>query len=212
MALAVNGAKTGVVNLVDLINFSNPTAVSITPAQVEFNNLAVYDNTALGKPVGTNTEVNIRSVNGQGFINGSSHPTGFSLFYRRVGLNTGVTSFTNRFAITVNTTWDQLRTAIAAANNQVYDDIKIYEQGVALGTDPIMNTVPPANSGEGNTQVFNLIPVGTTVNSAWVSTSYVYDTTTAAVTGNWQSTDTPLDQNITIRELDGFVPLRLYRH
>jgi hypothetical protein len=206
MALAVNGAKTGVVNLVDLINFSNPTAVSITPAQVEFDTLAVYDNTALGKPVGTNTEVNIRAVNGQGFINGSSHPTGFSLFYRRVGLNTGVTSFTNQFAITVNTTWDQLRTAIAAANNQVYDDIKIYEQGVALGTDPIMNTVPPANSGEGNTQVFNLIPVGTTVNSAWVSTSYVYDTTTAAVTGNWQSTDTPLDQNITIRDLDGFVP------
>ena len=206
MALAVNGAKTGVVNLVDLINFSNPTAVSMTPAQVEFDTLAVYDNTALGKPVGTNTEVNIRAVNGKGFINGSSHPTGFSLFYRRVGLNTGVTSFTNQFAITVNTTWDQLRTAIATANNQVYDDIKIYEQGVALGTDPIMNTVPPANSGEGNTQVFNLIPVGTTVNSAWVSTSYVYDTTTAAVTGNWQSTDTPLDQNITIRELDGFVP------
>jgi T1SS-143 domain-containing protein len=94
----------------------------------------------------------------------------------------------------------------ASATYQVYDDIKIYEQGVALGTDPIMNTVPPANSGEGNTQVFNLIPVGTTVNSAWVSTSYVYDTTTAAVTGNWQSTDTPLYQNITIRELDGFVP------
>ena len=206
MALAVNGAKTGVVNLVDLINFSNPTAVSMTPAQVEFDTLAVYDNTALGKPVGTNTEVNIRAVNGQGFINGSSHPTGFSLFYRRVGLNTGVTSFTNQFAITVNTTWDQLRTAIATANNQVYDDIKIYEQGVALGTDPIMNTVPPANSGEGNTQVFNLIPVGTTVNSAWVSTSYVYDTTTAAVTGNWQSTDTPLDQNIAVRNLDGFVP------
>ena len=206
MALAVNGAKTGVVNLVDLVNFSNPTAVPITASQVEFDTLAVYDNTALEKPAGTNTEVNIRAVNGQGFINGSTHPTGFSLFYRRVGLNTGVTSFTDQFAITVNTSWDQLRTAIATANNQVYDDIKIFEQGVATGADPIMNTVPPANSGEGNTQVFNLIPVGTIVDSAWVSTSYVYDTTTAAVTGNWQSTDTPLDQNITIRDLDGFVP------
>ena len=206
MALAVNGAKTGVVNLVDLVNFSNPTAVPITASQVEFDALAVYDNTQGLKPIGTNTEVNIRAVNGQGFINGSSHPTGFSLFYRRVGLNTGVTSFTDQFAITVHTSWDQLRTAIATANNQVYDDVRIYEQGVALGTDPIMNTVPPANSGEGNTQVFSLIPAGVVVESAWVSTSYVYDTTIALVTGNWQSTDTPMDQNITIRDLDGFVP------
>ena len=206
MALAVNGAKTGVANLIDLVNYSNPTAVQITASQVEFDALAEFDNYGSGKPAGTNTEVNIRAVNGQGFINGSTHPTGFSLFYRRVGLNTGVTSFTDQFAITVNTTWDQLRTAIAAANNQVYDDVKIFEQGVALGTDSIMNTVPPANSGEGNTQVFNLIPVGTTVASAWVSTSYVYDTTTATVTGNWQSTDTPLDQNIAVSDLDGFVP------
>ena len=206
MALAVNGAKTGVANLVDLVNYSNPTAVQITANQVEFDALAVYDNTQGLKPAGTNTEVNIRAVNGQGFINGSSHPTGFSLFYRRVGLNTGVTSFTDQFAITANTTWDQLCTAIATANNQVYDDIKIFEQGVALGADPILNTFQPADSGEGHTQVFNLIPVGTVVDSAWVSTSYVYDTTTATVTGNWQSTDTPLDQNITVRDLDGFVP------
>ena len=206
MALAVNGAKTGVANLVDLVNFSNPTAVPITASQVEFDALAVFGGSVMGKPYGTNTEVNIRAVNGQGFINGSSHPTGFSLFYRRVGLNTGVTSFTDQFAITVNTTWDQLRTAIATANNQVYDDIKISEQGVALGTDPIMNTMQPPDSGEGHTQVFNLIPVGTTVDSAWVSTSYVYDTTTATVTGNWQSTDTPLDQNIAVSDLDGFVP------
>ena len=206
MALAVNGAKTGVANLIDLVNYSNPTAVQITASQVEFDTLAVFGKRGGVKTPGTNTEVNIRAVNGQGFINGSSHPTGFSLFYRRVGLNTGVTSFTDQFAITAMTTWDQLRTAIATANNQVYDDIKIFEQGVALGTDPIMDTVPPANSGEGNTQVFNLIPVGTTVDSAWVSTSYVYDTTTAAVTGNWQSTDTPLDQNIAVSDLDGFVP------
>ena len=206
MALAVNGAKTGVVNLVDLVNFSNPTAVPITASQVEFDALAVFDNSGMGKPLGTNTEVNIRAVNGQGFINGSTHPTGFSLFYRRVGLNTGVTSFTDQFAITANTTWDQLRTAVATANNQVYDDIKIFEQEAALGTDAIYAMLPPPDSGEGHTQVFNLIPVGTVVESAWVSTSYVYDTTTATVTGNWQSTDTPLDQNITIRDLDGFVP------
>ena len=205
MALAVNGAKTGVVNLIDLINYSNPTSVQIAANQVEFDTLAVYNN-AGSKPLGTNTEVNIRAVNGQGFINGSSHPTGFSLFYRRVGLNTGVTSFTDQFAITVNTTWDQLRTAIATANNQVYDDIKIYEQGVALGTDAIYAMLPPPDSGEGHTQTFNLIPAGQLEGSDWVSTSYVYDTTTAAVTGNWQSTDTPLDQNITISDLDGFVP------
>ena len=206
MALAVNGAKTGVANLIDLVNYSNPTAVQITANQVEFDSLAVFDNPGMAKPAGTNTEVNIRAVNGQGFINGSSHPTGFSLFYRRVGLNTGVTNFTDQFAITVNTTWDQLLTAITTANNQVYDDVKIYEQGVALGTDPIMNTYQPADSGEGHTQVFSLIPVGAVVESAWVSTSYVYDTTIATVTGNWQSTDTPMDQNITIRDLDGFVP------
>ena len=206
MALAVNGAKTGVANLIDLVNYSNPTAVQITASQVEFDALAEFDNYGGVKPAGTNTEVNIRAVNGQGFINGSSHPTGFSLFYRRVGLNTGVTSFTDQFAITANTTWDQLCTAIATANNQVYDDIKIFEQGVALGADPILNTFQPADSGEGHTQVFSLIPAGVVVESAWVSTSYVYDTTTATVTGNWQSTDTPLDQNITVRDLDGFVP------
>ena len=205
MALAVNGAKTGVINLIDLINYSNPTSVQIAANQVEFDTLAVYNN-AGSKPLGTNTEVNIRAVNGQGFINGSSHPTGFSLFYRRVGLNTGVTSFTDQFAITVNTTWDQLKTAVATANNMVYDDVKIYEQGVALGTDAIYDMLPPPDSGEGHTQTFNLIPVGQLEGSDWVSTSYVYDTTTAAVTGNWQSTDTPLDQNITVSDLDGFVP------
>ena len=205
MALAVNGAKTGVVNLIDLINYSNPTSVQIAANQVEFDTLAVYNN-AGSKPLGTNTEVNIRAVNGQGFINGSSHPTGFSLFYRRVGLNTGVSSFTDQFAITVNTTWDQLKTAIANANNIVYDDVNIYEQATALGTDAIYAMLPPPDSGEGHTQTFNLYPVGQVVDSAWVSTSYVYDTTTATVTGNWQSTDTPLDQNITVRDLDGFVP------
>ena len=200
MALAVNGAKTGVANLIDLVNYSNPTAVQITANQVEFDALAV---SVTGY---TNTEVNIKAVNGQGFINGSTHPTGFSLFYRRVGLNTGVISFTDQFSITSNTTWDQLKTAVATANNMVYDDVKISEQATALGTDAIYAMLPPPDSGEGHTQTFNLIPVGQDVAGAWVSTSYVYDTTTAAVTGNWQSTDTPLDQNITVRDLDGFVP------
>ena len=205
MALAVNGAKTGVINLIDLINYSNPTSVQIAANQVEFSALAVYNN-AGAKPLGTNTEVNIHAVNGQGFINGSSHPTGFSLFYRRVGLNTGVTSFTDQFAITVNTTWDQLKTAIANANNIVYDDLNIFEQATALGTDVIYDMLPPPDSGEGHTQTFNLIPAGQLEGSDWVSTSYVYDTTTAAVTGNGQSTDTTLDQNITVSDLDGFVP------
>ena len=200
MALAVNGAKTGVANLIDLVNYSNPTAVQITANQVEFDALAVN---VTGY---TNTEVNIKAVNGQGFINGSTHPTGFSLFYRRVGLNTGVSSFTDQFSITSNTTWDQLKTAVTTANNMVYDDVKISEQATALGTDAIYDMLPPPDSGEGHTQTFSLIPVGQDVAGAWVSTSYVYDTTIAAVTGNWQSTDTPLDQNITVRDLDGFVP------
>lgn len=202
MALAVNGAKTGVANLIDLVNFSNPTAVPIAANQVEFNNLAVYG----GGGGSWNTEVNIKAVNGQGFINGSLHPTGFSLYYYRVGLNTGVVSFTDQFSVTSNTTWDQLKTAVATANNMVYDDVKIIEQATALGTDAIYATLPPPDSGEGHTQVFTFIPVGQSVDAAWVSTSYVYDTTTATITGNWQSTDTPLDQNIAIRNLDGFVP------
>ena len=200
MSLAVNGAKTGLANLIDLVNYSNPTAVPIAANQVEFNNLAAY---AGG---GENTEVNIKAVNGQGFINGSLHPTGFSLYYYRVGLNTGVASFTDQFSITSNTTWDQLKTAVATANNMVYDDVKIVEQATALGTDAIYDTLPPPDSGEGHTQVFTFIPVGQDVAGDWVSTSYVYDTTQATVTGNWQSTDTPLDQNIAVRSLDGFVP------
>ena len=201
MALAVNGAKTGLANLIDLVNYSNPTAVPIAANQVEFNNLAVYSGGG-----GQNTEVNIKAVNGQGFINGSLHPTGFSLYYYRVGLNTGVASFTDQFSITSNTTWDQLKTAVATANNMVYDDVNIIEQATALGTDAIFDTLPPPDGGEGHTQTFTLIPVGNDVSGTWVSTSYVYDTTPAAVTGNWQSTDTPLDQNITVRDLDGFVP------
>ena len=206
MALAVNGAKTGVANLIDLVNYSNPTAVQITANQVEFDALAVYDNTAGYKWPGINTEVNIKAVNGQGFINGSTYPTGFSLYYRRVGLNTGVASFTDQFSLTVNTTWDQLKTAVVNANNMVYDDVRILEQGVALGTDEIYAMLPPPDSGEGHTQVFNLIPVGQEVDGAWVSTSYVYDTTPVTITGNWQATDTALADNITIRDLDGFVP------
>jgi hypothetical protein len=81
MSLAVNGAKTGLANLIDLVNYSNPTAVQIAANQVEFNNLAVC---ASG---GANTEVNIKAVNGQGFINGSAHPTGFLLYYNFVLLS-----------------------------------------------------------------------------------------------------------------------------
>ena len=205
MALAVVGAKTGVANLVDLINYTNPTQVQISPNQVEFSALAVYDNSLGYKPIGTNTEVVVKAIDGQGFINGVN-PNGFSLWYRRVGLNTGVTSFTDTASLAVDTTWDQLKTAISNANNIVYGDFNIFEQGVALGTDAIYATLPPADGGEGSTQAFNLIPVGNVVESAWVSSSFVYDTTSAVVTGTWAPTDTPLSDTIVIRNLDGFVP------
>ena len=97
--------------------------------------------------------------------------------------------------------------AIANANNIVIGDYNIFEQGVSLGSDKISVAFPPQDGGEGNTQAFNIIPIGNDVAGTWVSSSYVYDTgSVVAITGLWEATDAPLDTVITNTNLYGFVP------
>ena len=205
MSLAVQGSKTGVANLVALVNYSNPASVQITEAQVTFSDLITNYTNGGGFP--RNTQVRIAAVDGAGFINGPAAENGFNLQYARVGLDTGVTVFTDEFNITVDTTWDQLKTQIANANNIVIGDYNILEQGVSLGSDKISVAFPPEDGGEDNTQAFNIIPIGSDVAGTWVSSSYVYDTgSVVAITGLWEATDAPLDTVITNTDLNGFVP------
>ena len=205
MSLGVQGSSTGVANLVALVNYSNPTSVQITEAQVTFSDLITNYTNVDGFQ--RNTQVRIAAIDGAGFINGPAAENGFNLQLARVGLNTGVTVFTDEFNITVDTTWDQLKTQIANANNIVIGDYIISEQGVSLGSDKISVTFPPEDGGEGNTQDFNIIPIGSDVAGTWVSSSYVYDTgSVVAVTALWEATDAPLDTVIINTNLNGFVP------
>ena len=205
MSLGVQGSSTGVANLVALVNYSNPTSVQITEAQVTFSDLITNYTNVDGFQ--RNTQVRIAAIDGAGFINGPAAENGFNLQLARVGLNTGVTVFTDEFNITVDTTWDQLKTQIANANNIVIGDYIISEQGVSLGSDKISVTFPPADGSEGNTQDFNIIPIGSDVAGTWVSSSYVYDTgSVVAVTALWEATDAPLDTVIINTNLNGFVP------
>ena len=205
MSLGVQGSSTGVANLVALVNYSNPTSVQITEAQVTFSDL-ITNYTNVGG-FARNTQVRMAAVDGAGFINGPAAENGFNLQLARVGLDTGVTVFTDEFNITVDTTWDQLKTQIANANNIVIGDYNIVEQGVSLGSDKISVAFPPVDGSEGNTQAFNIIPIGSDVAGTWVSSSYVYDTgSVVAITGLWEATDAPLDTVITNTNLYGFVP------
>jgi hypothetical protein len=205
MSLGVQGSSTGVANLVALVNYSNPTSVQITEAQVTFSDLITNYTNSDGFP--RNTQVRIAAVDGAGFINGPAAENGFNLQLARVGLDTGVTVFTDEFNITVDTTWDQLKTQIANANNIVIGDYIITEQGVSLGSDKISATFPPVDGSEGNTQDFTIIPIGSDVAGTWVSSSYVYDTgSVVAITGLWEATDAPLDTVIINTDLNGFVP------
>lgn len=205
MSLGVQGSSTGVANLVALVNYSNPTSVQITEAQVTFSDLITNYTNVDGFQ--RNTQVRIAAIDGAGFINGPAAENGFNLQLARVGLDTGVTVFTDEFNITVDTTWDQLKTQIANANNIVIGDYIISEQGVSLGSDKISVTFPPEDGGEGNTQDFNIIPIGSDVAGTWVSSSYVYDTgSVVAVTALWEATDAPLDTVIINTNLNGFVP------
>jgi hypothetical protein len=205
MSLGVQGSSTGVANLVALVNYSNPTSVQITEAQVTFSDLITNYTNVGGFP--RNTQVRIAAVDGAGFINGPAAENGFNLQLARVGLDTGVTVFTDEFNITVDTTWDQLKTQIANANNIVIGDYIITEQGVSLGSDKISATFPPVDGSEGNTQDFTIIPIGSDVAGTWVSSSYVYNTgSVVAITGLWEATDAPLDTVIINTDLNGFVP------
>jgi len=205
MSLGVQGSSTGVANLVALVNYSNPTSVQITEAQVTFSDLITNYTNSGGFP--RNTQVRIAAVDGAGFINGPAAENGFNLQLARVGLDTGVTVFTDEFNITVDTTWDQLKTQIANANNIVIGDYIITEQGVSLGSDKISATFPPVDGSEGNTQDFTIIPIGSDVAGTWVSSSYVYNTgSVVAITGLWEATDAPLDTVIINTDLNGFVP------
>ena len=205
MSLGVQGSSTGVANLVALVNYSNPTSVQITEAQVTFSDLITNYTNVDGFQ--RNTQVRIAAVDGAGFINGPAAENGFNLQLARVGLDTGVTVFTDEFNITVDTTWDQLKTQIANANNIVIGDYIISEQGVSLGSDKISVAFPPEDGGEGNTQAFNIIPIGSDVAGTWVSSSYVYDTgSVVAITALWEATDAPLDTVIINTDLNGFVP------
>jgi hypothetical protein len=205
MSLGVQGSSTGVANLVALVNYSNPTSVQITEAQVTFSDL-ITNYTNVGG-FQRNTQVRIAAVDGAGFINGPAAENGFNLQLARVGLDTGVTVFTDEFNITVDTTWDQLKTQIANANNIVIGDYIITEQGVSLGSDKISVAFPPPDGSEGNTQAFTIIPIGSDVAGTWVSSSYVYNTgSVVAITGLWEATDAPLDTVIINTDLNGFVP------
>ena len=205
MSLGVQGSSTGVANLVALVNYSNPTSVQITEAQVTFSDLITNYTNSDGFQ--RNTQVRIAAVDGAGFINGPAAENGFNLQLARVGLDTGVTVFTDEFNITVDTTWDQLKTQIANANNIVIGDYIITEQGVSLGSDKISATFPPVDGSEGNTQDFTIIPIGSDVAGTWVSSSYVYNTgSVVAITGLWEATDAPLDTVIINTDLNGFVP------
>jgi hypothetical protein len=205
MSLAVQGSSTGVANLVALVNYSNPTSVQITEAQVTFSDLITNYTSSGGFQ--RNTQVRIAAVDGAGFINGPAAENGFNLQLARVGLDTGVTVFTDEFNITVDTTWDQLKTQIANANNIVIGDYIITEQGVSLGSDKISVAFPPVDGSEGNTQDFTIIPIGSDVAGTWVSSSYVYNTgSVVTITGLWEATDAPLDTVIIHTDLNGFVP------
>jgi hypothetical protein len=205
MSLGVQGSSTGVANLVALVNYSNPTSVQITEAQVTFSDLIT--NYSSNGGFQRNTQVRIAAVDGAGFINGPAAENGFNLQLARVGLDTGVTVFTDEFNITVDTTWDQLKTQIANANNIVIGDYIITEQGVSLGSDKISVAFPPVDGSEGNTQDFTIIPIGSDVAGTWVSSSYVYNTgSVVAITGLWEATDAPLDTVIINTDLNGFVP------
>ena len=198
MAFTVTGSLTGAVNLLGLINTTNTS--TITSSQV-----------ALAAPVtltggdidldGRNTSVTVSSVQNQGFIDVDPYNNGVPVKFRRVNVYEGVVTPSTTFTISGSTTWDQLKTSIATANNMVQGDILIsLQQDVAApGTDLIYNEYPPAGGGEGNYINSNVIAV---------DGSYVYvGNSTIAITLEYVPTDTALHTVITTLNLDGFTPV-----
>lgn len=190
----VNGASSGFANLLGLINSSNAT--TITNAQVAF--AAPTELTGGNIDVaGRNTTVVVTSVQNQGFIDVDPFNDGVTVKYRRTAVYEGVSSVVSEFSITAATTWDQLKTSVASANNMVQGDILIDLQGGAAGSALIYDTYPAPGGGEGNF-------VNTNVSAA--ADSFVYHQhTSLAIRLNYEATDTPLHTVITTTDLDGFI-------
>ena len=190
----VNGASSGFANLLSLINSSNAT--TITNAQVAFAPPIELTGGQIDV-AGRNTTVVVTSVQNQGFIDVDPFNDGVTVKYRRTSVAEGVSSIVGDFSITAATTWDQLKTSVAAANNMVQGDIVISLQGAAAGSALIYDTYPPAGGGEGNFINANVAAVGD---------SYVYHQhATMSITLNYEATDTPLHTVITTTDLDCFI-------
>ena len=190
----VNGANSGFANLLDLINASNAT--TITDAQVAF---ATPIELVAGQidGYGRNTTVVVTSVQNQGFIDIDPYNDGVTVTYRRTAVYEGVSSSVSEFSITASTTWDQLKTSVASANNMVQADILIDLQGAAAGSDLIYDTYPAPGGGEGNFVDTAVVPL---------VDSYVYHShDSLSIRLNYEATDTPLHTVITNIYLDGFV-------
>ena len=190
----VNGAQSGAANLLALINYSNAT--TITDAQVAFAPpIELYSGYI--DAYGRNTTVVVTSVQNQGFIDDDSFNDGVTVKYRRTSVAEGVSSVVSDFSITAATTWDQLKTSVAAANNMVQGDIVISLQGASAGSALIYDTHPPVGGGEGNF-------INADVEAA--DDSYVYhQNATMSIKLNYEATDAPLHTVITNTDLDGFI-------
>ena len=192
--VTVNGAQSGSANLLALINTSNAT--TITNAQVAFAAPVILTGGQIDV-YGRNTTVVVTSVQNQGFIDEGTYDAGIPVKYRRTTVFEGVSSTVGQFNITGATTWDQLKTSVASANNLVQADVLIDMQGASAGSALIYDTYPPAGGGEGNW-------IDTNVTA--VSDSYVYNQNSSmGITLNYAATDTPLETVITVTDLDGFI-------
>ena len=192
--VTVNGAQSGSANLLALINTSNAT--TITNAQVAFAAPVILTGGQIDV-YGRNTTVVVTSVQNQGFIDEGTYDAGIPVKYRRTSVTEGVSSQVSDFTITGATTWDQLKTSVASANNMVQGDILINLQGASAGSALIYDTYPPVGGGEGN-----FIAAAATA----VADSYVYHQDAALIIQlNYAATDTPLHTVITATDLDGFV-------
>ena len=190
----VNGANSGFANLLSLINYTNAT--TITDAQVAFAP-PVELTAGYIDAYGRNTTVVVTSVQNQGFIDDDLFNDGVTVKYRRTSVAEGVSSIVGDFSITAATTWDQLKTSVAAANNMVLGDIAISLQGASAGSELIYDTYPPVGGGEGNS-------INADVEA--VADSYVYhQNSTMSITLNYEATDTPLHTVIAYTDLNGFI-------
>ena len=190
----VNGASSGFANLLSLINYTNAT--TITDAQVAFAPPIELTGGFIDV-AGRNTTVVVTSVQNQGFIDVDPFNDGVTVRYRRTSVAEGVSSIVGDFSITAATTWDQLKTSVAAANNMVLGDIAISLQGASAGSALIYDTHPPVGGGEGNF-------INADVEA--VADSYVYhQNSTMSITLNYEATDTPLHTVIANTDLYGFV-------